>query len=211
MLRGISQDYLRIYKNKKIMKAIKVLLLAVWVLALQLSVVTAQNFSVKAHKLTVKGTSSLHDWQSNVEKIEAKGSFVLAGGNLIDVRDVSVKIPVKAIKSPKGKLMDSKTWDAFNYEKYPTITFLLTGRKINAVKNTLEAFGTLTMAGVTKPIELSLAYKVLPEGELQITGTKKIVMSEFKMEPPTAMMGTIKVGDEVEVGFDLVLTANNSL
>jgi polyisoprenoid-binding protein YceI len=193
------------------MKAIKVLLFSAWILALQLNAVHAQTFSVKTHKFTVKGTSSLHDWQSNVEKIEAKGSFVFANNNLIDVRDVAVKIPVKAIKSPKGKLMDSKTWDAFNYEKYPSITFLLTGRKINADKNTLEASGSLTMAGVTKAIELSLAYKVLPGGELQITGTKKIVMSEFKMEPPTAMMGTIKVGDEVEVDFELVLNANNSL
>jgi len=193
------------------MKAIKVLLLTAWVLALQISAVHAQTFTVKSHTLTVKGTSSLHDWQSTVEKIEAKGAFVLSNNSLIDIRDVAVKIPVKAIKSPKGKLMDSKTWDAFNYEKYPTITFLLTGRKINAAKNTLDASGTLTMAGVTKPVELNLTYKVLPGGELQITGTKKLIMSDFKMEPPTAMMGTIKVGDEVEVGFELLLNANNSL
>jgi len=193
------------------MKAIKVLLLTAWVLAMQISAVHAQTFTVKSHTLTVKGTSSLHDWQSTVEKIEAKGAFVLSNNSLIDIRDVAVKIPVKAIKSPKGKLMDSKTWDAFNYEKYPTITFLLTGRKINAAKNTLDASGTLTMAGVTKPVELNLTYKVLPGGELQITGTKKLIMSDFKMEPPTAMMGTIKVGDEVEVGFELLLNANNSL
>ena len=193
------------------MKAIKVLLLTAWVLALQISAIHAQSFTVKSYTLTVKGTSSLHDWQSNVEKIEAKGAFVLSNNALIDIRDVAVKIPVKAIKSPKGKLMDSKTWDAFHYEKYPTITFLLTGRKINAARNTLDAAGTLTMAGVTKPVELSLTYKLLPGGELQVTGTKKLLMSEFKMEPPTAMMGTIKVGDEVEVGFELVLNANNSL
>lgn len=193
------------------MKTIKVLLIAGWILATPLREVQAQMFSVKAYKLSVKGTSSLHDWESTVEKLEAKGSFLLQNNALSDIRDVIVKIPVKAIKSPKGKMMDNKTWDAFNHEQNPTITFILTNKRIETAKKTLTANGTLSMAGVTKPVELHLLYKVLPDGELQITGKHTLRMTDFKMEPPTAMMGTIKVGDEVVINFELTLNANSTL
>lgn len=194
------------------MKAMKVLLVTVWVLAIQLQTVQGQMFSVKSYKVSVKGTSSLHDWESTVDKLEAKGSFTITDNALSDIRDVVVKIPVKAIKSPKGKMMDNKTWEAFNYEKNPIIAFALSERKINTSKNTLVANGTLTMAGVTKSVELHLIYKVLPGGELQISGTHSLLMSNFNMEPPTAMMGTIKVGDEVVVNLEIILlNANNTL
>ena len=192
------------------MKAMKVLLITVWVLAIQLHAANAQMFSVKSYKVSVKGTSSLHDWESTVDKLEARGSFVLSGDALSNVKDVVVKIPVKAIKSTKGKMMDNKTWEAFNYEKNPTITFTLAEKKINTAKQSLVANGTLTMAGVTKSLELHLVYKVLPGGELQITGGHKLLMSDFKMEAPTAMMGTIKVGDEVAVDVELILSNSNN-
>lgn len=188
------------------MKAAKILLIITWAFAMQTGAVVAQQFSVKNYTFTVKGTSSLHDWESTVETMESKGSISVTNKSLADVSNVVVKIPVKSIKSPKGKLMDNKTWEAFNHEKNPFIVFTLTSEKINREKNTLDVTGTLAMAGVTKPIELTLGYKVLPEGLVQITGSKKLKMTDYKIDPPTAMMGTIKVGDAVEVSFEIILT-----
>jgi len=107
--------------------------------------------------------------------------------------------------------MDNKTYEAFDHEKNPAIVFTLNTKKINVSASTLEAEGTLLMAGVTKPISLTLTYKVLPNGALQIIGSKKLTMTDFKMEPPKAMMGTIKVGNDVTVNFDLTLNSNNTL
>jgi len=188
------------------MKATRVIFIIIWALAIQFDQAQAQQFGVKTCKLTVKGTSSIHDWESTVEKMETKGSIAVANNTLQNVGDVVVKIPVKSIKSPKGKMMDNKTWDAFDHEKNPLITFSLTNKKINAGNKTLDATGTLTMAGVTRAIDLKLGYKILSDGLIQITGSKKLKMTDFKMDPPTAMMGTIKVGDEVEVAFEMVLT-----
>ena len=103
-------------------------------------------------------------------------------------------------------MMDSKTWDAFNHEKNPFIVFTLATATINPQQNRLDATGTLTMAGVTRPTELSVSYKILEGGDLVISGSRKLKMTDFKMEPPTAMMGTIKVGDEVEVRFEATLS-----
>lgn len=192
------------------MKATKILLITAWVLALQLNYqVLAQTFGVKTYKVTVQGTSSLHDWESNVEKLEASGSYVMTGNTLTDIKDVVVKIPVTSLKSTKGRMMDNKTYDAFDSKKNPTITFTLTGKTINEGKNTVNVSGNLTMAGVTKAIDVLLTYKVLPGGTLQVSGSKKLNMTEFKMDPPTAMMGAIVVGEEVTVNFELVLSQSN--
>ena len=62
------------------------------------------------------------------------------------------------------------------------------------------------MAGANQPIDLQqVKYKVLAGGDVQITFSKTFKMSQWKMEPPTAMMGTIKVGDEVTVNFDFIV------
>ncbi len=193
------------------MKAIQLFTITVWLLFIQVNFLVAQSFNTRINKASVTGTSSLHDWESTIEKLECTGSFTLANNTLKDVKDVVVKIPVKSIKSPKGKMMDNKTYEAFNYEKYPSIIFTLKTKKINDANATIEVEGDLSMAGVTKAISMILNYKLLPSGEIQVSGAKKIIMTEFKMKPPTAMMGTIKVGNEVVVNFDLLLSMNNTL
>jgi polyisoprenoid-binding protein YceI len=193
------------------MKAMRFLLIAASLTTLQLKLLHAQAVTVKNYDVTIAGTSTLHNWESKAEKIECTASFLLANNTVSDVKDVLVKIPVKSIKSAKGKIMDKKTWEAFHYEKHPSIIFVMTDRKINASKNTIEVTGDLTMAGVTRQIEFIVTYKMLPDANLQISGSKQLRMTDFKMEPPTAMMGTIKVADEITISFQIVLTQNQTL
>lgn len=175
--------------------------------ALLLGVVTgavSQSALVKANKMTVQGSSTIHDWESEITKADMKGEFLVSDNQLKEVKNVEVKIPVESIKSTKGKMMDSKTYDAFNSTKNPYIVYALNKAKINA-NGTIDATGTLTMAGVTKPLEVQGKYTVLENGDVRLTLSRKFKMTEFKMDPPTAMMGTIKVGDEVTVNFDVVV------
>lgn len=165
-----------------------------------------QPFRVKTFSVTIRGTSTLHDWESKVEKVEFKGFLTVSDHTLTDIKDVAVIIPVTSIRSPKGKLMDNKTYEAFTYEKNPSIIFTASESKVFQGKGTVLAPGTLTMAGTSRPVELTLSYQVAANGEVRITGSKKLNMVEFRMDPPTAMMGTIQVGDEVVIGIDLTLT-----
>ena len=189
----------------------QLVLIAALITALKPGLLHAQKMNVRHYDVVVIGTSNLHDWESKVEQIECTAAFILLNNTLSDVKDVVVKIPVKSIRSTKGNIMDNKTWNAFHYEKYPLITFVATDRKINASQNSIKVTGDLTMAGVTKQVEFTVNYKVLPDGDLQVSGSKKLRMTEFKMEPPTAMMGTIKVGDEITIAFQIVLTPNQTL
>lgn len=161
---------------------------------------------VKANKMSVQGSSTLHDWESEITKADLKGEILVSNSQLKEVKNLEVKIPVESIKSTKGKMMDSKTYDAFNSSKNPFIVYALKDAKVNP-DGTIDGNGTLTMAGVTKPMQVKAKYKVLSNGDVQLIVSRTFKMSEFKMDPPTAMMGSIKVGDEVTVNFDVVVNS----
>jgi polyisoprenoid-binding protein YceI len=162
-------------------------------------------YSLKSYKMTIDGTSSLHEWTSDVTKLDWTGNILADGNSVKEIKDAVVTIQVVSIKSTKGKTMDNKTYEAFNSDKNPTIVFKLTSLTVNGAS--VQAAGSLTMNGNSKSISMNPTAKILPGGEVQITGTQKLSMKDFKMTPPKAMMGTIKVGEEVTVKYDLTLTA----
>lgn len=187
-------------------------MILVIVFLLPLAAFAQATYSIKEYKLTVQGSSTLHDWESDVTQTEAKATITLQDKKLTEIKDVTVKIPVTSIKSTKGKIMDNKTWEAFNSDKNPNIQYKLTSAKITAsgAEYTIIASGTLTMAGTSKPVELTAKGKVLANGDVQIIGSRKLNMKDFNMVPPTAMMGTVKVGEEVTVNFNLTLTNSSN-
>jgi polyisoprenoid-binding protein YceI len=160
-------------------------------------------YTLKEHKVTVDGTSSLHDWTSDVTKIDWSGKIIAEGNSVKAISDVNVKIQVTDIKSEKGGMMDDKTYEAFKSEQFPTITFKLTSATVAGAN--VKANGTLTMAGVSKPIVMNVVTKVLADGSVHLSGSQVINMKDYKMTPPKAVMGTIKVGEKVTLLFELTL------
>ena len=171
---------------------------------LTLNTVQAQTYKSvpKVSVIKINGTSSVHDWESTTDQINA--DLVLATGGK-QIQSLVVKVPVKSIKSGKG-LMDSKTYDAFESDKNPLITFQmtdatsfkLTGKDVEAIVN-----GNITMAGNTKKISIKSTGKVLADGSFQFKGSVPLKLSEFKMKSPTALMGMLKTGDAVTINFDV--------
>jgi polyisoprenoid-binding protein YceI len=161
-------------------------------------------YLLKSHKMSVAGTSSLHDWTSEVEKIDWAGQLTVEGTSVKAIQNVSVTIAVKSIKSEKGGVMDDKTYEAFKEEKNPNITFKLTTATVTGAS--IKANGNLTMAGVTKAILMNTTAKVLADGSVHLSGSQVINMKDYQMDPPRAVMGTIKVGEKVTLLYELTLT-----
>ena len=163
-----------------------------------------KNYSLKSHKVSVEGTSTVHDWSSDVTKLDWVGQLTVEGTSVKAIQNVVITIPVESIKSEKGGTMDDKTFEAFKYEKNPTITFKMTSATLTGVN--VKANGTLTMAGETKPIVMNVATKVLADGSVHLSGSQAINMKDYKMTPPKAVLGTIKVGEKVILLFELTVT-----
>jgi len=160
-------------------------------------------YSLKSSKVSVDGTSTIHDWSSDVTKVEWAGQLTVDGKNVKAIQNVVVTIAVEGIKSEKGGVMDEKTYEAFKSDQNPNITFKLTNATITG--GTVNANGTLTMAGASKNIVMNAAVKVLADGSVHLSGSQKINMKDYKMTPPKAVMGTIKVGEKVTLLYELTL------
>lgn len=163
-------------------------------------------------KMSISGTSTIHSWTSEVTAVkgavEIDAAQAQAGFKPGDkVRSVSLAIPVKSIVSPRGAAMDKKTFEALKEDQFPEIRFVLTDNKVLNVNDqgfSLEASGNLEVAGVTRAVTLTVSGVASGKDRYQFTGSKKLNMRDFDMEPPTAMFGQIVTGEEVEINFTLI-------
>ena len=102
--------------------------------------------------------------------------------------------------------MDNKTRDALKVDKFPVINFKsqqIREVKDLKVKQQIVVIGNLTMAGITKAIEVDGINTILPNGGIYFEGTKEISMTDYGIDPPTALLGTLKVGNKVTIIFNI--------
>lgn len=151
-------------------------------------------------KIAINGTSSIHDWTSNLTKFSGDGVFIIGQQKLIKADSVTISMNVKSIKSGKS-IMDSKTRDALQEEDYPAIRFKSTQATLISDKK-LRCKGDLTMAGITREVMTDVNIEYI-NSDLIINGVINITMSNYGIEPPVALLGTLKTGDEVTVEFNL--------
>jgi polyisoprenoid-binding protein YceI len=148
-------------------------------------------------KLTIEGSSTLHDWTVAANTME--GSIEKEGDAL---ETVDFSVAVADIHSDRAAAMDKKMHEALKKEEHPRVLFSVKGANVPKNENQ-ELKGTLNVAGVEKEVAVPVTVTESGEDGLQISGEHKIVLQDYEIEPPTAMFGTIVVGDEVTVKFDL--------
>jgi polyisoprenoid-binding protein YceI len=153
----------------------------------------------------VSGTSSMHDWEMSMENFSCNVEMGI-GNTSIGIGDVVFLGKAKSIKSTSS-IMNSKTYEALKADKYSEIVFRGSAEKeiqltTGTFKGTLT--GNLKLAGRSKEVKVNFSGIIQPDGKIHILGTEKIAMSDYDIEPPTAMFGTLKTGDIVTVVFDLV-------
>ena len=70
----------------------------------------------------------------------------------------------------------------------------------------VKVAGDLSIAGQSRPVSLDLT--ATPDGRL--TGSMTVVQSQFGIKPYSAMMGALKVKDEVEINLDVALPVGSN-
>lgn len=152
-------------------------------------------------EMKVSGTSTLHDWDMSAEGgVSGSASLTLEGGKLKDISELKVELKAESLKSGT-KSMDTNAYKALNTNKYPTITFELVG-PINVIGNKVTSNGKLTISGTSQTIPMVVTYQV-NGSKVTFSGTKEIKFTDYKIDPPKAVFGTIKTGDELTLAFDI--------
>ena len=146
----------------------------------------AQNYSAKSHKVTISGTSTMHDWSSTATNVSVQGDFVINNGVIEKINNGSATIVTTSIKSQKNSgLMDSRTHETLKAKTSPNITYTQV-RVVSVQPANGEAVVTLS-------------------GNLNIGGTAK---PTYGIKPPSFMLGALKVGDEVSLDIYVLLHKN---
>ena len=191
------------------LRSIKSLLLSsVVFLFLSTNLSNAQQFSLtknRESKLIVYGTSNIHDWEVVAESFE--GTLLLTSKEAGLLEKLTVQLLAEGLKSGKSG-MDKNTYKALKTNTHKHITFKLKGVTEVVEKTagiyTAKTTGDLTIAGVTNTISLSITVQV-KGNEVQLSGSKAVKMTDYGVEPPKALLGTIKTGDEVTIKFNVIL------
>ena len=154
-------------------------------------------------KLTVFGTSNLHDWDIVANAMSGKATFIFDNSTLSDIKNLDFVVDSEQLLSGRSG-MDENTFKALNTKKYKTINYKLTNvskiSKISSTTYTIEAQGDLSIAGTTRNIN-QIFTAVITGKKITLSGKTKITMTQYKVVPPTALFGTIKTGPDVTADF----------
>ena len=173
-------------------------------------VALSQNYLLNnsSSVLEVNGTSSLHDWTLETEK--QSGKVVLSNTETLEISSIDFSVEAESLKSGKSS-MDKNTYKALKTDDHKTMDFSLsTVKQVKKISdNSFKVFttGKMTIAGVTKTISLDMTVK-LEGNKLLLEGEKSFKMTDFGVDPPTALLGTIKTGNEITIVFKTVFDKN---
>ena len=179
-------------------------------LLLATSCLIAQNaYKVgKAVTLKVEGTSTLHDWEMESSSVTGNATFEVEANEIKSLDGLTISIPAESMKSGKDA-MDKNAYKALKTSDNKTITFQMSrliGIEKSASAYVITCEGKLTIAGTSKLIQLKATCQLNGNGSIQCKGEKVFNMTEYKVEPPSFMFGSVKTGEEVKILFDVVLT-----
>jgi polyisoprenoid-binding protein YceI len=200
---------------KKMLINVRTLCMTMAILPGSLFVCTHSNGQVKYQssgdvKISIEGTSNIHDWKMQSDKGTFTGVFEISNSGLLtSIADLRFSMPAESLKS-EHKAMDKNTYKALNTGKYASISFTAGAAEIKRVDNfrhVLTIRGKLTISGVTRDILLIANAVVNGDKSISYTGSHQLTMTDYNIEPPSAMLGSIKTGDKVVIRFNGVVKA----
>ena len=166
-------------------------------------------------KVTLAGSSNVHDWACSSSTLDATIELDAdyATKPLTEVTRpitrVAVNIPVKSLKCGHGK-MDDNMYKALKAAEFPEIRYVLGTYEVDKAGTTAEKFaalttGELTVAGKTVKAEIPITAERKEDGQMIGQGTVRLLMTDFGIKPPVALLGTLRTKNEIEVRFNVLL------
>ena len=197
----------------------RILILSFVLFAALQTIVTAQNIKYRAldsSELWFDGTSTLHDFTCHANKIDATVvvSTSLLDGKSGETQKGQVTIPVKKIKNENDGLTKNM-YKTLEPDKWPEINFALDMIKLSreAQKEEIinaDIHGALTIKGETRDISMPVEITGLENADtLNVSGSYLLLLSDFEIKRPSFFLGTLKVGDEIDISFDLRFVREN--
>lgn len=166
---------------------------------------------IASAKVTITGTTNVHGYtvaSSTVRLVNAK--FAAFDGDLwalaqkpAAVEAFEISIPVATLKSEKDGL-DKNMYKALKTDKFAEITFR--AKSVEKTAAGVRALGTLTIAGVAKDVSIDFAVTRVG-ANIALAGDLALLMTDYGVVPPKAMMGMMRTDPKVTIRLEIVLAA----
>lgn len=179
-----------------------------------LTTVSAQSVTYTLSEITefkIVGDSNVRAWDGDIT--DANATLILSEIEELSIDNLTpnvfssleIEIAVKGIESDPDRL----TTNLHNYlksDEHPNITFKLneiTNIETSGNEATITADGVINAAGKDHNISMIVVATIHSDGTIQFTGKQDLLMTSFDIDPPTAVLGTVRARDEIEILFDV--------
>jgi polyisoprenoid-binding protein YceI len=153
-------------------------------------------------RVWVSGTSTVRGYRC--ESTQVTGTAQGEGTELTQVAQSrgEISIPVASLDCRNGT-MNGHMRNALKAAENPTIRFRATSVAVTP-EGAVRMTGPLTIAGQSREVTIN-GTAARQNGRLRVTGSKQLTMTDYGVQPPRLMAGTMRVHPPVTIGFDVVL------
>jgi hypothetical protein len=174
---------------------------------LSLLAVAQTRYTGTGATLLISGTSTLHDWTMKSTRADCAVTVLLnQSGQVGGLSGLNFSTPASSLKSEHTS-MDNNAYKALKTDKSPVISYTMNSVAVSmdATGAIVTCKGRLTIAGATRDEDLVAVCRTNADNTITVTGSKKISMHDYQIDPPTFMLGTIKTGNDIVLTFTLTL------
>jgi hypothetical protein len=157
--------------------------------------------------IKVLGNSNLHSWSMEDKDVSCSARFTYVANKTIPstLASFTFTFPIHGLKSGRSG-MDSKAYDAMKAKDSGNISFAAGASTITPVTGNsfeVKSDGNLSIAGMTRPVVLRAACEVKADGVVTCSGTDVLKMSDYKIRPPTYLLGALRTSNTIKIAFNM--------
>ena len=160
-------------------------------------------------RLWIEGSSNVREWSCEATALDASVDLDVArdeGDGISGLRRVQVSVPVNALTCGRGQ-MDRIMYKALRADADPSCRYIVGSFDVVSTDSdgdySLRTLGSLRVAGRRNAVQLDVDVEQLPDGTLRAQGSLPILMTDYGITPPTALLGLVRTGNRIVVKFDL--------
>ena len=162
-------------------------------------------------QLVIMGKTNINKFNCIIPKYIGNDTLVLHEGGR-NIRPVFVRGEVQLDASSFDcgiALMTSDFRKTINAKSHPAIVidFISFERspRYTGGKDSFKGIIKISLAGVTRLFEMDCSIEPKSNGLIHLKGGRDFVFADFNLEPPKRMMGLVKVDQQLNVSFQLIL------
>lgn len=169
----------------------------------------------KGIDMKLLGTSTLHKWTMDARTFNGDAQFDFKSGadnQLTSLKSLIFTLNVKNLKGSEKEL-NKHAYKALKSGQYKDINYKLISAIAsteNGSKYLIKTNGNLSIAGVTKKTTMDVYCVLNKDTTITCTGSNKLDMTDYQVNPPTFMLGAMKTGDAITLDFTLVYKKINN-